>query len=484
VKKVIPVFILFLMALSGMTGWYVARKHDSSETRTGNIIYYMCPMHPKYTSDRPGDCPSCGMRLVPAEVQNKAPSNNDPGSLLPEGALNISPEKQQITGMRIAEVEKVPIDYKVRTVGRITADETKIVRMTTADGWVEEVYPSAADNVVHKDQLLAKFYSKDLLPVELSFLYTLDAPDRASKERQDRSVSYLQSRSADKELRSLGMSDYQMKIIAQTRLPVTDIELRAPITGFVLARNINAGMKIDKGTELYRIADLSRVWILADLFENEASYFRPGMEARVTLRQQGKTFRAIVSSVLPQFDPATRTLKVRLETDNPGYALRPDMFVDVEIPVHRLPTVAIYSDAILDTGNKKRVFIDMGDGHFAPRDVKTGARFGDRTEIVEGLAPGERIVTSGAFLIDSESRMRFDAVASKMPATTKVISAKDPVCGMDVDPNAKNALSAKHGGKTYYFCAEKCKKDFQADPKKYVHENMAAQTTGGMPDRQ
>jgi membrane fusion protein, copper/silver efflux system len=482
VKKTIPVLVLILMALSGFIGWRMAPKHNDSKSGTESILHYMCPMHPQYISDRPGDCPSCGMRLVPADTQDKSPLEK--GSMLPAGALSISAERQQIIGMRTAEIEKVPIDYRVRTVGRVAADETKIVRMTAADGWVEEVFPNAADNVVRKDQLLAKFYSKDLLPVELSFLYTLDAPDRSSKERQDRSISYLQSRSADKELRSLGMSDVQMKAIAQTRLPVTEIELRAPITGFVLARNINAGMKIDKGAELYRIADLNRVWILADLFENEASYFLPGMEATVTMRQQGKTFRARVSSVLPQFDPVTRTLKVRLETDNPGYALRPDMFVDVEIPVHRAPAVAVFSDAIIDTGSSKRVYVDLGDGHFAPREVKTGMRFGDRTEIVDGLAPGERIVTSGAFLIDSESRMKSDTVPSAMPVAEKTAPVKDLVCGMDVDPKAKNPISAQSGGKTYYFCSEKCKKDFQANPKKYIQENMAAQTTGGMADRQ
>jgi Cu(I)/Ag(I) efflux system membrane fusion protein len=434
-------------------------------------------MHPQYKSDRAGSCPVCGMTLVPMS-SGSAESNPDPVVSDLPGMVQISAEKQQIIGVRTAVVEKIPIDYRMRTVGRVAADETKIVRVTAADGWVEEVYPNAADSVVQKDQLLAKFYSKEFITAELSYLYSVDIPDRVSKERQDKSVAYIQARSADKELRSLGMSDHQMKEIARTRQAVTEIELRAPMTGFVLARNISPGMKFDRGSELYRIADLSHVWILADLFENEASYFRPGTRAEVTLPHQRKMFQARVSSVLPQFDSATRTLKVRLETDNPGFVLRPDMFVDVEIPVRRLPTVAVYADAILDTGGEKRVFVDLGNGYFAPRKVETGTRFGDKTEIIQGLTPGERIVTSGVFLIDSETRMR--AVAAESSNKT----AKDPVCGMNVDPKATDAIKTQYGGRTYYFCSEKCKKDFQANPDKYVHENMAAQGINGARDRQ
>ncbi len=164
-----------------------------------------------------------------------------------------------------------------------------------------------------------------------------------------------------------------------------------------------------KGWEFYRIADLSRVWILADVYGNEVNYFKPGTEAKVTLPDQGKVYRARVSKVLPVFEPTTRTLKVRLETDNPGFTLRPDMFVDVELPVKVPPAISVPSEAVLDTGMKKTVFVDRGNGYFEPREVETGWRLGNRIEITKGLSPGERIVTSGTFLIDSESRMELAA---------------------------------------------------------------------------
>lgn len=169
-NKLIPLLMLSLMALSSFMGWYVARTYKVSAASTESAPLYICPMHPKYTSEKPGDCPSCGMRLVPASPEKKESAGYKDSDLLPPGALNISTEKQQIIGVRTSAVERVPIDSRMRTVGRVAADETKIVRLTTADGWVEEVYSGSADSVVHKDQLLAKFYSKDSISAQLSYL--------------------------------------------------------------------------------------------------------------------------------------------------------------------------------------------------------------------------------------------------------------------------------------------------------------------------
>jgi membrane fusion protein, copper/silver efflux system len=473
-KKLVLLSVLSLMALSCCMGWYAAQHYRVSASSSENILYYVCPMHPRFTSDRPGDCPSCGMRLVPYYAKAKSSTSAEIGAT-PPGAVDINPSRQQVIGVRTDEVQKGPIEYTLRTLGRVAADETKIVRLTAADGWVEEVFPSAADTVVEKDQLLAKFYSREFITAELAYLYTLDAPEKLVKDRQgqDRSTANIQARSADKELRSLGMSEYQMKEIARTRQAVTEIELRSPIAGFVLARNINAGMKFDRGAELYRIADLSHVWIYADLFENEAVFFRPGMKANVSLPQQGRTLQAIVSGVLPQFDPQTRTLKVRLEVDNPGYRLRPDMFVDVDLKINKPSAIAIKNEALLYTGSGRRVFVDAGNGYFVPRKVQTGTRLGDRVEIIGGLVPGERIVSSGAFLIDSESRMGEPATeeAMKMPVRKTSKSGepvKDIVCGMKVDTQSPQLITAQYESKTYYFCSEQCKKDFEANPDKYI----------------
>ena len=171
-----------------------------------------------------------------------------------------------------------------------------------------------------------------------------------------------------------------------------------------------------------------------------------------------------MSQVLPIFDPATRTLKVRLELDNPDYLLRPDMFVDVDFPVKLPPSVNVPVDAVLDSGLKKTVFVDRGNGYFEPRKVETGWRLGDRVEILEGLQPGEKIVVSGNFLIDSESRMRLAAAGFFGNV------GKDPVCGNDLDENkAQSAgLKSDYQGKPYYFCSEACQQKFDKTPERFA----------------
>jgi Cu(I)/Ag(I) efflux system membrane fusion protein len=226
------------------------------------------------------------------------------------------------------------------------------------------------------------------------------------------------------------------------------------------------GQRFEKGTELYRIADISRVWILADVYETESEAFRPGAEARVAHPYQKKTYAAKVSEVLPVFDPATRTLKVRLEAENPGFVLRPDMFVDVELPLTYGPAVMVPAEAVLNSGQKKTVFIDRGNGFFEPREVKTGRHIGDQVEIIEGLDSGERIVVSGNFLVDSESKLSL--AAQGMYATL----SKDPVCGTDVSrlKAEKAGRRSVYQGKTYYFDSEECKQKFEKEPDRYVKQ--------------
>jgi YHS domain-containing protein len=206
---------------------------------------------------------------------------------------------------------------------------------------------------------------------------------------------------------------------------------------------------------------------VADLFENESGYLRPGKSVKVSLPRGGMTFQAKVSDVLPQFDPVTRTLKVRLEAANPGYVLKPDMFVDVEFPVSLPPVIAVPADAVLDSGIKKTVFVDQGNGFFEPREVETGRRIGNRIEIVKGLKPGERIAVSGNFLIDSESRL--ELAATGMVSTL----SKDPVCGEDVSVNKAEKVGRKSSylGKTYYFSSDECKSRFDKNPLNYTEKS-------------
>jgi membrane fusion protein, copper/silver efflux system len=215
---------------------------------------------------------------------------------------------------------------------------------------------------------------------------------------------------ATEELLSIGMSRAQIEEIRRTRAVPSTIRIVAPAAGFVIARNLTAGEKIASGQELFQIADLRHVWILADVSGADAQYVRPGMTAEVSVPGRAATIRAAVSrAVVPQFNAENQAAKVRLEADNPGFALRPDMFVDVHLPVTLPAAIALPVDAVLDAGLNKRVFVERADGAFEPRAVETGWRFGDRVEIVKGLSAGDRVVVSGTFLLDSESRMRHSA---------------------------------------------------------------------------
>ncbi len=350
----------------------------------------------------------------PAAGGAGAPAAADPGpdeSEFAPGTVSVGPEKRQLAGIRIAEARKEPVTHTLRVLGRVAADETALFVINAATaGWVMGISDVTPGALVKKDEVLATFYAPEVLGAQQSYVYSLNTLDRLKGEgtalpSQLTSVEVSVQQARDS-LHNLGMSDIQMDAIAKTKERVQQIEMRSPATGIVVARNIFLGLKFIQGTEFFRIADLRRVWILLDVYENETQYLKPGARPRVSLAGRNASFEAVVSDVLPLFDPESRTMKVRLEAANPGYVLRPDMFVDVELPVTLEATLSVPTDAILDTGLKRTVFVDRGGGFFEPREVETGRRLGNTVEIVKGLSPGERIVVSGTFLIDSESRLK------------------------------------------------------------------------------
>jgi RND family efflux transporter MFP subunit len=300
-------------------------------------------------------------------------------------------------------------------------------------------------------------------------LSVLISPDDRSYSGQRQALAPSQQASITLQtyidaLESLGMTEHQIKELASTKQLTDRVFIMAPATGFILARNVSPGQRFDKGFEFYRLANLDRVWILADLFPIDAADPMPGMKVRVTLPDKKKEFHAMVAKVLPQFDSNSRTLKVRLELDNPGYVLRPDMFVDVDFPVNLPPALTVPADAILDSGLRKTVFVDRGNGFLEPRQVETGWRHGSRVEITKGLEEGDRIVISGNFLIDSESRLQ--AAGQGIYGAMSV----DPVCGMEVDELRAKATGKMSifNGKSYYFCADECKDQFEKNPGRYL----------------
>jgi len=397
-------------------------------------------------------------------------------SLVP-GTVEISPAKQQAIGVKVAVVEKKSVVYPLRVLGRVETDETRIYRINASvDGWIEKVYPNSVGSLVKKGEVLATFSNPQFLDAEQGYLFAVGTVERLGLgKRQELGRKgaptqaaydpYVLQRQIDL-LRGMGVEDSQIEEISRTRKITLDIRITAPVSGFITVRNVSPKERFVKGAELYRIEDLSRVWILADVYEQEVESFQPGMKAKVTAPYHKKVYEAEVTEILPVFDDTTRTLKVRLETDNPGYVLRSDMFVDVELPVTYPPAIMVPADAILDSGLRKTVFVDRGNGAFEPRQVETGRYVGDQVEIVSGLDAGERIVVSGNFLIDSESKMELAAWGMQ------TVLSKDPVCHLDVSERkaAKEGRTVNYKGKTYYFSSDDCKARFEKEPEKYVKE--------------
>jgi Cu(I)/Ag(I) efflux system membrane fusion protein len=391
---------------------------------------------------------------------------------LPPGTVRITPERQQMVGVRTGIVEKTAGEYFIRAVGRVVPDEKRVYRLTAGtDGWIRETYANDTGTLVKRDERLASFYSPLFRAAQLAYIATLSSPeDRAQlvgrpalAPSQQASVTLQTYIDA---LESLGMSEKQLKELASTRQLTDRVFILAPATGFVIARNVSPGQRFDKGAEWYQIANLDRVWILADLFPADAGHAKPGTTARVTLPGQNREFHSTVAKVLPQVDLASRTTKVRLELDNPGHVLRPDLFVNVEFRITRPPALAVPADAILEAGMSRTVFVDRGNGYFEPREVEAGWRHGGRVEITKGLEPGEKIALSGNFLIDSESRLQL-AASGMQP-----LLVQDPVCGQEISPRKaeKAGLKISHGGKAYYFHSEECKAQFDKKPEQYVKE--------------
>ena len=374
--------------------------------------------------------------------------------------------------MRTGAVEKTAANQVMRVLGRVAVDETRVYRLIAAvDGWIQDVPPIATGSLVAKNEVLASFYSPEFLSAQQAYIFALSSLSRfkadVKEPPQQINLTKLNVTQYEDTLRNIGMGELQIKEIAKTRAYTEKIRITAPAAGFITSRNISPGQRFDKGYEWYRLADLSRIWILTDTYEKEARYLPTGKIVTVTHPALGKTLQARVSETLPQFDAASRTLKVRLEAENPEYLLKPDMFVDVEIPVALAAAVTVPADAILDSGLKKTVFVDRGKGFFEPREVETGLHLGDRVEVVKGLEPGERIVLSGNFLIDSESKLSM-AASGMQP-----LLEKDPVCGQEVSPRKVEKLGRmiQHGGKTYYFHSEACKQKFERDPGHFVERD-------------
>lgn len=378
-------------------------KRSASTGEQGRrILYYHDPMHPSYRSDRPGIAPDCNMQLTPVFAESPAARKADSQS------VRVSGEQAAIIGLQTEVAREELATGEVRTIGRVEAQESRRFLVTAgADGWIRHVFGGETGSKVIKGQALAAYYSRDLTPPQQAYLYALEAESRlaGTGTGEQKDLARRQVVQARDYLESLGLTAVQIERLAKSQKEDREVTIGAPASGIVLERKISEGARVNHGDVLWAIGDIDAVWITADLFPED--WRSVSAQRNVTLGLPGGIeMPAIVDVSLPAFENADRVAKVRLTANNREHRLLPGMTVTVIFHRASMNGLTVPVDAVLEGGIKPRVVVRQSDGTFQPRLVSTGWRSGGRQQILSGLKAGDEVVTSGAFLIDSESRWR------------------------------------------------------------------------------
>ncbi|OQW63424.1 MAG: efflux transporter periplasmic adaptor subunit [Nitrospira sp. ST-bin5] len=324
--------------------------------------------------------------------------------------MTIAPERLQTIGVKYEPVARRPLEKIIRTVGRVAVDERKLAKVTIKfHGWIERLFVSATGDHVKKAQQLFTIYSPDLVATQEEYLLALQGRKQMGGSEFPEVARGSQDllEATKRRFQLWDITADHVRELEKTGKVLKALPIHSPITGTVIKKEALAGAHVDPGQELYTIADLSHIWILADIYEYELSFVKAGQQAAVTLSYDPSTvLTGHVSFIYPTLDPKTRTAKVRFELNNRGEMLKPDMYANVELRVSLGTRLAIPQEAIIESGQKQVVFLHHGGGKLEPRLIKTGVKTGEWTEVLEGLKEGEHVVTSANFLIDSESRLK------------------------------------------------------------------------------
>ena len=352
---------------------------------------YVCPMHPQIIKDEEGSCPICGMDLVPKMIDPNTGKHP---------AVSVKGEIIQSMGLRTETVRKDTLWRFIRTVGRVDYNETKLIHLhPRASGWMESLMIRYEGERVSKGDKLGTFYSPEILSAQVDFFVALEESGNSRSSRVEK---------ARNRLRILGIDDATIRQLEKSRETQNALPIHAPGEGVVTMLGAREGMYLKPDMEMMTIADLSSVWVMVDVYEHQIGWLREGLIAEISVPAwPGKSWEGKVDYIYPELDMKSRTLRVRLEFPNPDMTLKPNMFAEVKIyggPQH--DTLLIPAEALIRTGERDTVVTSLGDGRFQPVDVVVGASSNGKVEILSGLSEGDEIVTSGQFLIDSESSLQ------------------------------------------------------------------------------
>ena len=394
---------LVVLGLAAASFWVVRERNigqDSGVDAHGqharhaqqDVEYYTCPMHTSVRKQEPGKCPICGMNLTPVAKEESR-----------SGTVIVDEARRQRIGVKIGEVERRDITRRIRAVGRITIDETRLADVNLRmSGWVHRLLVAETGQKVREGQTLFTLYSPELYAAQREYLVA-----RAQNQEVDSKTISELGRASEQRLRLLGMSQAQVRELGRRGRAWENIPIVSPSTGYVVDKDIVEGGRVEAGTRVYRIADLSRIWVDAEVYESDLAHIEPGQAVKVELPYgPGHELEGQVDYIYPTLSAATRTGRVRVVLANPDLSLKPEMYADVEIDVNLGERLVVPESAVIYTGPRRIVFVDLGEGRLSPRDVQTGVQADGYIEITSGLDLGDPVVTSGNFLIAAESRIR------------------------------------------------------------------------------
>ncbi len=394
---------------------------DSQDQGEREILYWQAPMNPNEIYDQPGQS-RMGMDLVPVYADEATSS---------EGMVKINPVVVQNMNVRTQPVTQKDLSTTVSAVGKVEYDEQKLYTVNTKiSGWIEDLFVDYTGKLVQRGQPLFSIYSPELVTTQREYLLALKTRDKVGSSNfqtiRDGGNSLLEA--TRKRLEYWDIPESEIERLEETGEVQKAIILNAPATGVVLHKNAVEGEFIKAGTPAFKIADLSTVWVQTSVYDYEVPWIREGLPAVMELSYQpGKTYEGTVAYIYPDLDQKTRTVQVRLEFENPAFELKPGMYANVQIQTRPKQNVTVIpNEAIIRTGERDIVFVAKGEGSFEPREVNLGMEGGERNnevEVLSGLIPGDRIVTSAQFLFDSESRLQ-EAIQKMLQQETE--SSMDP----------------------------------------------------------
>jgi RND family efflux transporter MFP subunit len=402
------VMISALLIGGGAVGAGCSRSNSAERVKAHQSMYH-CPMHPEYLSAQPGDCPICGMKLVP--IGSKTPSadaRRQGAPATPDNAVHIDPVTVQNMGVSVDAARVRSLSKDIRAGAVVTIDETRqAVVSTKVMGWIEKLLVASTGARVRKGEPLFELYSPDLVSTQEEYLQAKKYSLRAGGNDSSGAEDLLKS--TRRRLANWDVSEELLAAIDREGKSRRTLSIVSPLTGVVLEKNAIEGQNVMPGSLLFRIADLSTVWVVASVYQSDLPFVKIGMKASIEVQSQpGRSYSGTVHFVSPVIDPDSRTAQIRIVVGNSAdFDLKPDMFADVVIhspaPIR---SVTVPEQAVIHTGERTVVVVDLGGGYYRPQEVRLGIAAGGYVQIMEGVEDGQRIVTSSQFLIDSESNLK------------------------------------------------------------------------------